>query len=162
MTAVTLVCVGSIKEGYLREGIAEYAKRLSAFCDFRTVELKESRTGQDASEREIIAALDEEGTRILAALDALPSRTHRIALCVEGKQCDSVALSRLLAEKRDECGSIALVIGSSCGLADKVKNACHTRLSVSKLTFPHQLMRLLLTEILYRSMMIDAGRKYHK
>lgn len=162
MTAVTLVCVGSIKEGYLREGIAEYTKRLSAFCDFRTVELKESRTGDGASEREIDAALDEEGTRILAALDALSPRTHRIALCVEGKQLDSVELSRLIAEKRDECGSIALVIGSSCGLSPKVKAACHTRLSVSRLTFPHQLMRFVLTEILYRSMMIDAGRKYHK
>ncbi len=162
MTGVTLICVGSVKESYLREGIAEYAKRLSAFCDFRTVELKETKIGDSASEREIALALDEEGTRILAALDALPPRTHRIALCVEGKQPDSVELSRLIAEKRDECGSIALVIGSSCGLSPKVKNVCHTRLSVSKLTFPHQMMRMLLTEILYRSFMIDAGRKYHK
>ena len=86
----------------------------------------------------------------------------KIALCVEGKQYDSVALAQLIDEGCAKSGKLALVIGSSHGLSEQVKRACDVRLSVSKLTFPHQLMRLMLTEILYRSLTITAGKRYHK
>ena len=104
-------------------------------------------------------ALEDEGKRILAAM---PPRSYRIALCVEGKQFSSEELAAQLDAALADCGSICLVIGSSHGLAPEVKAACRLRLSVSKLTFPHQMMRVLLLEVLYRSFSILKGSKYHK
>ena len=108
---------------------------------------------------EISAALRSEGDRILRNL---PKDAYKVALCVEGKSFDSVALAKQLEDGTGTSGKLALVIGSSHGLDESVKAACDLRLSVSKLTFPHQLMRVLLMEILYRSFTIMKGKRYHK
>lgn len=154
-----IVCVGSLKESYLRDAAAEYEKRLSAFCSFSLVELKEHKLPENPSSAEIGKALDEEADRILKA--ALP-KSHKIALCIEGKQFSSEKLAAKLQEIEQSFGAVTLIIGSSHGLSDKVKNASDLRLSISELTFPHQLVRILLMEIFYRCFNIIKGTKYHK
>ncbi len=159
MLNVKLVCVGSLKEKYLRDAIAEYEKRLSAFCKFETLELKEQKLPENPSEAHIAAALEEEAERILRVI---PPKSYKMALCVEGKQLPSEALAQKIDAITASHGSLTLIIGSSHGLSDKVKNAADFKLSVSALTFPHQLMRVMLLEILYRCENIIKGTKYHK
>lgn len=159
MLNLTVITVGTLKEGYLREACAEYEKRLSAFCKYEMIVLKETRLSDAPSDAEISAALSAEGRQILAAM---PSRAYRVALCVEGKQLSSEELAEKLEQIGTSHGSICLVIGSSYGLSPEVKAAADLRLSVSRLTFPHQLMRVLLLETLYRSLGISKGTKYHK
>ena len=159
MIQVTVITVGNLKESYWREALAEYEKRLCAFCKPTILQLKEARLSDAPSEGEIKAALADEGKRIL---EAMPPRSYRVALCVEGKQFSSEGLAKKLDSVLTENGSLCLVIGSSHGLADEVKAACQLRLSVSELTFPHQMMRVLLLEVLYRSFSILKGTKYHK
>ena len=159
MINVKLICTGNLKEAYLKQAYAEYAKRLGGLCKFETVELKEHKLPDDPSESEIEAALEEEGKRILALL---PPRAYKIALCVEGKQFSSEEFAKKI-ESASLCSSeICLVIGSSFGLAPSVKSACDLRLSVSQMTFPHQLMRIILLESVYRAFNIIKGTKYHK
>ena len=159
MIQVTIITVGNLKESYWRDAVSEYEKRLGAFCKPTLLQLKETRLGDDPSEGEIRAALADEGKRILAAI---PSRAYTVALCVEGKQFSSEALAHKLETALGDGGSLCLIIGSSHGLAPEVKDACRLRLSVSELTFPHQMMRVLLLEVLYRSFSIMKGTKYHK
>ena len=159
MLQVTVAVVGSLKEPYLRDAAAEYEKRLNSFCKLTVVQIKESRLSEDPGEKEIAAALAEEGKQILAHL---PPKAYRVALCVEGKQLSSPALAEKLGEIGRTHGSVAFVIGSSYGLSEEVKRQCDFRLSVSELTFPHQLMRVILLETLYRSLSILQGGKYHK
>ncbi len=159
MIHVTVITVGNLKEGYWREAVAEYEKRLGAFCKPTLIQLKETPLPDSPSPSQIEAALADEGERILAAM---PARSHRIALCVEGKQFSSEELAEKLEGVLSETGSLCLVIGSSHGLSQEVKAACQLRLSVSKLTFPHQMMRVLLLEVLYRTFSIIKGTKYHK
>ena len=156
---IDIITVGSLKEDYLHKGIDEYQKRISAYARVQVTELKEARVANEDDATAVARALDSEAEKILARLS---SDAYRIALCVEGKQYDSVALAQLIDEGCAKSGKLALVIGSSHGLSEQVKRACDVRLSVSKLTFPHQLMRLMLTEILYRSLTITAGKRYHK
>ena len=159
MISVTVITVGSLKESYWRDAVAEYEKRLGGFCKINLVELKEHKLPENPSEASIRTALSEEGARILAAI---PPRSYRIALCVEGVQYSSEELAKKLENAFSQNGSIALIIGSSHGIAPEVKAACEMRLSVSKLTFPHQMMRVLLLEVLYRCFNILRGTKYHK
>lgn len=141
MLNITVLCVGSLKESYLREAIHEYEKRLSAYCRFKTVELKDG----------------------APLLPHLPEKAFRIALCVEGKQLSSEELATLVDQKATAGFSeIVFVIGAFDGLPEAVKAACHLRLSFSKMTFPHQLMRVILCEQIYRAFNILAGGKYHK
>ncbi len=156
---IDIITVGSLKEDYLREGIEEYKKRLSAFGRVQITELKEEKIANEDDGAAVMRALATEGEKILARI---PSDAYKVALCVEGVQYDSPALAANLERGLSKSGKLALVIGSSHGLAESVKAACDLRLSISKLTFPHQLMRLLLMEILYRSFSILAGKKYHK
>ncbi len=159
MLQVTVISIGTLKESYWRDAMAEYEKRLSAFCKPHLVNLKEVKLPESPSAGEIAAALSEEGRQVLAAI---PPRAYKIALCVEGRQFSSEELAARLEEAGNTHGSIALIIGSSHGLAPEVKAACDLRLSVSKLTFPHQMMRVLLLEVIYRSLSILRGTKYHK
>ncbi len=159
MVQVTVITVGNLKEAYWRDAIAEYEKRLCAFCKPEIIQLKEARLSDTPSASEIQAALTDEGKRILAAI---PPRSYKIAMCVEGQQFSSEDLAGKLDGVLANTGSISLVIGSSFGLSDEVKRACDLRLSVSKLTFPHQMMRVLLLEMLYRCFGILKGTKYHK
>ena len=159
MLQVTVIAVGNLKEAYWRDALSEYEKRLRAFCNLEMTVLKEAKLPENPSDGEIRTALDDEAKRILAAI---PPRSYRIALCVEGKQFSSEALSKRMETAANEHGSICLIIGSSHGIAPQIKEACDLRLSVSELTFPHQMMRVMLLEILYRCFNIQKGTKYHK
>ncbi len=159
MLNVTVITVGNLKESYLREASAEYEKRLGGFCRLDLIQLKEAKLPESPTEGQIAAALTAEGKQILASI---PQKAYRIAMCVEGQQLSSEQLARRLDEIGQTHGAVCLIIGSSYGLAPEVKSACDFRLSVSKLTFPHQLMRVLLLETLYRSLGISKGTKYHK
>ena len=159
MLNVILIAVGTLKETYLREAAAEYEKRLGAYCRLQTVVVRESRLPDAPSPAEIGAALAAEGKQILAAI---PPRAYRIALCVEGTQLSSEELAQRLERIGETHSTVCFVIGSSYGLSPEVKSACDLRLSFSRLTFPHQLMRVMLLESVYRSLGISAGSKYHK
>ena len=159
MPHITIITVGTLKEDYLKDAVAEYKKRLSQYARVEEINIKEERIADEENKAEIARALALEGERIIAAM---PKDAAKIALCVEGKQYDSPALAALIGKMNDERGKIALVIGSSHGLSEEVKRECSVRLSVSSLTFPHQLMRVVLFEALYRSFTILAGKKYHK
>ena len=159
MLNIKIITVGTLKEAYWRDALAEYKKRLSAFCHVEEINLKESRLADRPSVGEITAALESEAQMMLPHL--IP-RAYKIALCVEGKQFSSEQLAAKLQSAMQSAGEIVLVIGSSHGLSERVKAACDLRLSVSALTFPHQMMRVMLMEILYRSMSILKGTQYHK
>ena len=160
MLRIHIVHVGTIKEKYLTDAVAEYEKRLSAYCNIDNISVKEERLSDKPSTSEIQTAIKKEGERILSAL---PPRAYNIALCVEGKQCSSEKFAeRLTSVANEGFSDICLIIGGSDGLSDDVKTACRMRLSVSEMTFPHQLMRVILLEQLYRAFNIAAGGKYHK
>lgn len=159
MLHIKLIALGTLKESYLREAVAEYEKRLSAYARVDIAELKECRVPDSPASAEIEAALEKEADAILAAI---PPRAYVVALCVEGKQFSSEALAEKLSSVMQQSGDLVLIIGSSHGLSPRVKSAAHLKLSVSALTFPHQLMRVLLLETTYRSLSILHGSKYHK
>ena len=160
MLRIHIVHVGTIKEKYLTDAVAEYEKRLGAYCAIDNISVREERLSDKPSQSEIAAALKREGERILAAL---PPRAYNIALCVEGKQMSSEAFSeRLTAVATEGFSDVCLIIGGSDGLSDEVKKSCRMRLSISEMTFPHQLMRVILLEQLYRAFNNAAGGKYHK
>ena len=159
MIGVRFITLGTLKESYLREAAAEYEKRLGAFCKMQMIQLKEEKLSDNPGEGEIRQALDREAQKIMAEI---PPRAYKIAMCVEGKQLSSEELADKLEEVSERYGDVCFIIGSSHGLSDSVKNACDMRLSVSKLTFPHQLMRVLLLEAVYRGFNIIKGTKYHK
>lgn len=159
MISVKLVCVGKLKETWLSAACAEYAKRLSRYCSLSVTELAEHTLPEKPSAAQIAAALEKEGEEIVKACEG----HYVVATCVEGTQISSEELSqtigRLSAEGR---GKLAFVIGSSHGLSGAVKRRADMRLSVSKMTFPHQLFRVMLLEQIYRAFSISAGAKYHK
>ena len=159
MVQLTVISVGTLKEAYLKEAISEYKKRLSQYARVEEINIKEELIKNEDDRSEIRRALDTEGDKILSAI---PKDSAVIALCVEGKEYDSSGLASLIGKLSDERGKITLIIGSSHGLSDRVKSAAVTRLSVSRMTFPHQLMRVMLMEALYRSFTILAGKRYHK
>ena len=154
-----IITVGTLKESYLKDALAEYKKRLSQYARVEEVNIAESRIANEDDKSEIARALSIEGDKILAAM---PKDAYKIALCVEGREYDSPALADLISRGGDKSGKISLVIGSSYGLDEKVKAACDARLSLSKLTFPHQLMRVVLLEQIYCAFKINAKESYHK
>lgn len=156
---VRIITVGTLKEKYLAEAVTEYKKRLSQYAKVEELELSEVRIVNEDNREEINRALDAEADKILGAI---PDGAMTVALCVEGKEYTSEGLAELVGEARDRTGKLCLIIGSSHGLSDKVKRAADVRLSFSKLTFPHQLIRVNLYEALYRSFTILAGKRYHK
>ena len=123
------------------------------------IELKEERIANEDDRAEIARALEAEGEKILARL---PRDAKKIALCVEGRQYSSEELAVALGEGLDSSGQLVFIIGSSHGLSERVKTECDLKLSISKLTFPHQLVKPLIFEIVYRSFTIRAGKRYHK
>lgn len=159
MANLTLITVGTLKEKYLSDAVAEYKKRLSQFAKVDEINIKEEKISNEDDRAEIERALRAEGEKILAAV---PKGSSKIALCVEGREYSSPDLAALIGRLCDEVGKITLIIGSSYGLADSVKRECDVRLSLSKMTFPHQLMRVILCEALYRSFTILKGKRYHK
>ncbi len=159
MIGVKLIAPGTLKEAYLRDAAAEYTKRLGGLCRFETVQLKEEKLPDEPSEAQIHTALEKEGEKILSLI---PARAYCVAMCVEGDMLSSEALAAQIEKAGETRGELCFVIGSSYGLSDSVKKRADLRLSVSRLTFPHQLMRVILLEALYRSFQILRGSKYHK
>ena len=157
---VKIIAVGKLKEKYLIDGIAEYGKRMSRFAKFEIVELADEKTPDNASIAQNQQIMEKEGKRILAKIS---ERDYVIVLAIEGKQLSSEAFSQVIADATLRGYSdIAFVIGGSLGLADKVKKRANLCLSFGLLTLPHQLMRLVLSEQIYRAFMIQQGSPYHK
>lgn len=160
MIDVRIICVGKLKEKFLREGCDEYIKRLSRFCRIEVIELPESHLPDSPSQSQISACLEEEGKAILAKV---PKDLAKISMCIEGQLLSSEKLSdsldRFLAKG---FSGFCFIIGSSFGLCDMVKNSSDFKLSMSPMTFPHQLARMMLLEQVYRAFQISNGGKYHK
>ena len=159
MIGVKFITLGTLKEQYLRDAAAEYEKRLGAFCRVEMIQLKEEKLSDSPSEGEIKNALEREAAKIMSCV---PQRAYCVAMCVEGKQLSSEELAERLSDIAETHSEICFIVGSSYGLSDTVKSRCHMRLSVSRLTFPHQLMRVILLEAVYRGFNIQKGTKYHK
>ena len=160
MLNITILAVGRLKERYLTNACAEYQKRLGAYCRLQIVEIDEYRLPQNPSPAQIAAGIEAEG-RAMAA--KIPAGSFVVPLCIEGKMLSSEEFSAAL--DRAAIGghsSIALLIGGSYGLWEELKRRGDLRLSMSRMTFPHQLARVLLLEQLYRAMTISHGQKYHK
>ena len=157
---ITILCVGKIKEKFYKDAIAEYAKRLSRYCKFEIIEVADEKTPDHASETEELHIKGKEAERMEKYLK---ESAYVIALAIEGKQLDSVELS----EKLETLGTsgtshILFVIGGSLGLSDRILKRADYKLSFSKMTFPHQLMRVILSEQIYRSYRIMNHEPYHK
>ena len=158
MQTVQILALGKCKEGYLREACREYEKRLSRYCRLQITELEPVALSQNPSEKEIAAALEKEGAELLKR-----AKGYCIAMCIEGRQISSDELAQFLADRANSgAGDVAFVIGSSHGLSDEVKKAAALKFSMGRITMPHQLARLVLTEQIYRACTINAGMKYHK
>ncbi len=156
---IKIISVGTLKEDYLKDAISEYKKRLSQYARIEEINIAEEKISDEDNKTQIAAALEKEGEKIIkaAARDSV-----RIALCVEGRELSSGEFASLISSASDKSGKLTLIIGSSHGLSDAVKRDADFRLSFSKMTFPHQLMRVILTEALYRAFTIINGKKYHK
>ena len=160
MQKVTIICTGRLKEKFYLDAAAEYAKRLSRFCTLTILELPEERLPESPSPAQIEAALAREADAVRAKL---PAGCLLIAMCVEGQERSSEALARYLAEAAARgAGHIVFLIGSSYGMHPSLKQQADLRLSMSPMTFPHHLLRVMLLEQIYRAYQINAGSKYHK
>lgn len=160
MRAVTVVCVGKLKERFWREAMEEYEKRLSAYCDLRIAEVADEKAPERLSDADRERVLDKEGERILKQV---PSDAFCMALAIEGKRYDSVGFAnRVRAIQEAGDGKIAFVIGGSVGLSRAVYARADETVSFSDMTLPHQLARVVLLEQLYRGYRIRNGEPYHK
>ena len=160
MLNIKIACVGKLKEKYLKDACAEYQRRLGAYCRLEIFELPEERIAQNPSSTEVERVIKAEGERIVQKL-------HRadvvVSMCIEGKEMSSEELSDYIQNQTVQgVSSIVFVIGGSYGLSDEVKSMSGLKLSMSKMTFPHQLARVMLLEQVYRAFQIASGGKYHK
>lgn len=157
---IKMITVGKLKERYLKEGFAEYCKRLNRFTKIECIELPDEKTPDTASDAENKKILDKEAERILIKI---ADREFVIALAIEGEQFPSEQFSKLLQDTTVRgISTITFIIGGSLGLAPSVKKRANLLMSFGKLTLPHQLMRLVLIEQIYRAFMIQQGSPYHK
>ena len=157
---INIVCVGKIKEKYLKLGIDEFKKRLSKYCKLEIIELEDEKAPENLSDKEMLIIKEKEGKKILSKKK---DNSYVIALAIDGKNLSSEEL----AETINKLGvrgisNITFVIGGSLGLSDEVLSRADYKLSFSKMTFPHQLMRLILLEQVYRAYRINNGEPYHK
>jgi len=157
---VTVISVGKVKEKYLQSGIDEFKKRLSRFCQLNFLELKDEPISDRASDKDLELIKEKEGTQILAKIS---EGSYVIAMDIDGKQMPSVDLAGKIQDITTYGVShIVFIIGGSVGLSDEVKNRADLRLSFSKMTFPHQLFKLMLLEQVYRAFKINRKEAYHK
>ena len=157
---ISIVCVGKIKEKFYTQAIAEYVKRLSRYCNLNIIEVADEKTKEQATENEIAIVKQKEGERILKSIR---EDSYVIALAINGKMFDSVELSEKI-EKLGVLGTshIYFVIGGSLGLSDQVLKRANFHLSFSKMTFPHQLIRIFLLEQIFRAFKISRRETYHR
>lgn len=160
MLKINIICLGTLSEKHWREASDEYKKRLSQTAKITEIQLKEQKVPKDPSDKEIAQALEAEADDILSHISP---RSYTFALCIEGKQMPSEDFAKLIDETMSKgYGEINFIIGSSHGLSPRVKAAADRRFSMSSLTFPHQLARVMLYEAIYRATEIIKGTKYHK
>jgi len=160
MLSVKFICVGKMREKFYIDAFSEYTKRLGAYCRFECIEPAEVRLPDKPSQAEIDAALSKEAAEILRLI---PADAYVTAMCVEGKQLPSEAVAELISS-RENSGKprLCFIIGGSYGLSEQVKKRADLKLSMSKMTFPHHLARVMLAEQLYRGFKIREGSRYHK
>lgn len=160
MLSISIICVGKLKEKFWRDACAEYAKRLSGFCKFNIIEVDEYPAPDNASDAQIQNVIENEGKRISAKLG---KGTAVIAMCIEGRQMSSERLSQSISDLAVKgVSNVSFIIGGSWGLAEDIKKRAVMRLSMSEMTFPHQLARVMLCEQIYRAFQISSGGRYHK
>ena len=159
MLSVNIICVGKLKESYLRDAIDEYSKRMRTLCRLSIIELPEERSSDDPSTAEIGRVISAESERIMQKLG---KGDYVIAMCVEGRNISSEELSAKLEDISMRSSTVDLIIGGSWGLSDELKSRADFKLSMGKMTFPHQLCRVMLLEQVYRAFQISKGTKYHK
>ena len=160
MQNVYIIAVGKLKEKYLRDAFAEYQKRLTSFCRLIVIEIDEERLPDNPSAAVIAAGIEKEGQKILKKI---PSGSFVVSLCIEGRQMTSEDFSRMIEQSGvSGFSDVVFVIGGSFGLSNDIKNISKCKLSFSKMTFPHQLFRIMLAEQIYRGYQIAIGGKYHK
>ena len=161
MLKITVLCVGNLKEKYLKDACCEYLKRLSKYCSVEIVEVEEYKMiKNNPSDAEINVCKDKEGERIISKIN---KNSYVISMCIEGKMFSSEDFCKLISTKMVEgVGNVCFIIGGSWGLSDKVKKMCDLKRSMSKMTFPHQLARVMLCEQIYRIFQIINSGKYHK
>lgn len=160
MLQINILYVGNIKDRFFADAVREYEKRLTPFCKIRNIEIKEEKPSEKNSPAEIASLLRKEGDRLLAAL---PQRGYKIALCVEGTALSSEEFAARISELAISGKSeLTFIIGGAFGMDERVKRAADFRLSVSRMTFTHRMMRVILLEQLYRAANILSGGQYHK
>ena len=157
---ITVLCVGKVKEKFYRDAIDEFSKRLSRYCKLEIIEVADEKTAEEASDAEIRLVKDKEGERLIKNIK---DDAYVVCLCIDGKQLDSEELSDKI-EKLGIQGTshICFIIGGSLGLSEQVIKKADYKLSFSKMTFPHQLMRVILLEQIYRAYRIMNHEPYHK
>ncbi len=160
MLSVKILCVGKLGEKFWAQAVAEYEKRLSAYCKLEIIELPEQRLPQNPSQGEIAAMLAKEADAIRAKI---PAGAAVIALCIEGGELESRAFADRIGDMTTRgISKLCFLIGGSCGLDESLKREAGMRLSMSPMTFPHHLARVMLLEQIYRALNILSGGKYHK
>ena len=160
MQKITIISVGRLKEEFFKSAEREYVKRLGGFCDLKIIEVNQQQLPANPSAGQIEVALESEAEEILSKI---PKGSEIITLCIEGKLYSSEELSNIIENNANMgSGSMTFVIGGSFGLSDTVKNKSKVRLSMSKMTFPHRLARIMLLEQIYRAFQIEIGSRYHK
>lgn len=159
MPDITIISVGKIKEKFIKDALGEYEKRLSRFVKFKSIELSDRPIPDNASIAEEAQVLQKEGQDILSKI---PKSDYVIAMCIEGKKLSSVDFAKKLADAFMTTSSITFIIGGSLGLSDAVKARADFKMSMSDMTFPHNLARLMLTEQTYRAFKINSNESYHK
>jgi len=159
MPDIFVIAVGKIKEKFIKDALSEYEKRLLRFCNFKFIELPDRPIPENASEKEELAVTEREGEEIISKI---PKGSFVISLCVEGKSLSSEEFAGTLSDIFMTHSSVAFLIGGSLGLSEEAKKKSLLRLSMSKMTFPHNLARLILTEQIYRAFKIMGNETYHK
>lgn len=160
MQTVNIICIGKIKEKYWTEAIGEYCKRLKAFCKVNIIELDEEKSQNNPNDTQIRSIIEAEGKRILSKIS---KNSYVISLCIEGKTLSSPEFANVIADAAlSGKSNIDLIIGGSWGLSDEVKMNSNFKLSMGRMTFPHQMARVVLCEQIYRAFEINNNGKYHK
>ncbi|MCR5344301.1 MAG: 23S rRNA (pseudouridine(1915)-N(3))-methyltransferase RlmH [Butyrivibrio sp.] len=158
--AIDILCVGKIKEKYWNDAISEYSKRLSRYCKLEIIEVQDEKTPDNAPESVEKQIKDKEGQKLLKYLDP---KALKFALAIDGKRFSSTGFAGVIQnESVQGCSRMQFVIGGSLGLSDEVLKTCDRKLSFSDMTFPHQMMRVILLEQIYRAYRIINGEPYHK
>lgn len=157
---ITIIAVGKIKEKYMVQAVKEYSKRLSRYCNLNIIEVEDERAPENLSPKQMEMVKDKEGKRILSKI---PPSGYVISLVIDGKSLSSEELSAKMEELMiNGINNITFIIGGSLGLSQEVIDRSNFKLSFSKMTFPHQLMRIILLEQVYRGFKIMRGEPYHK